>query len=263
MFKKLMTLVLVLAIASAASATVNWTNGWGDGQWNQGLNWDTGSIPTITDRTNLANFAMTSVSVTVGSGDSVAAGKTQARFHSQIDLTIDGTLQIDGSAEFYGCTSSTITVNGTLNALTKTATTVASGKLGGQNGGTTSLIVNGTANFSDGAGGGSLSVGYRASGTTNVTIGSSGLLTADLMTIRDDDTIAGDEVNITINQGGQIIVHSDIYDRAWAALTSGQLVGVGGQISITYDGTDTVIEVPEPATIAMLGLGGLLLRKKR
>jgi len=53
MYKKLITLVLVLALAGMASAAADWTDGGPGHTWEEGLNWSGGHAPYGSDSTNI------------------------------------------------------------------------------------------------------------------------------------------------------------------------------------------------------------------
>ena len=71
-------------------------------------------------------------------------------------------------------------------------------------------------------------------------------------------TISGAGADDAFNFSGGVITllggdYTSIIDEDWFF----------GAASATFDGTDTTIVVPEPMTICLLGLGGLLIRRKR
>jgi hypothetical protein len=76
-------------------------------------------------------------------------------------------------------------------------------------------------------------------------------------------------IDIVIGANGVMVVGGGLAERAEVEqlYADGLLyAGVPGEgLAITYDyGTETTtIQIPEPATIALLGFGGLLLRRRR
>lgn len=89
----------------------------------------------------------------------------------------------------------------------------------------------------------------------------------DLQNIHPTDSIKeGSLLNI---ENGVVTIDGDHLGKVNDYIASGRIVGFGGAGTVTADfdetnpGKTTIAAVPEPATIALLGLGGLMLQRKR
>jgi len=281
MSKKLISLVLVLAIAGIASAAdMYWNSDVSSGAWNVASNWKLGNtatspLATQVPQTNDQAWVRPSlngslsagpITINVTSTDAVTcrlnmnSGAVTLNVQSGAVLTNSGTLLATGW-QFYNTTGAVVNVDGTLINERGDATQITV-KIGGSGGGGSQTI-----NINDGGvmtvkqtalHNGLFAIGntQTGSGSAYVNINAGGLLDVDSYTF-------GALVNkkLTIATGGLMKVRGDAVTQFTSDITAGNIVGspyltawkLGGY---TY--------VPEPATIALLGLGSLtLLRRKR
>lgn len=264
MCKKLLSFVLVLALAGISSAaTYYWTGpqvGATPGEWQDSGNWG-GITPALGAdiwRFTSSSGAGAAGVVTTGTAYS---GKIQFRSATGINLRIESgaTLQYDGSLEAYTSTS-TIDILGTMNEYADALNT-GTLKLGG-NGLSNVINIWGTLNVKS----------NNSTFTSALALGHTGGLGGGEIHVQSGGTMYADSIVFTgttnyiyLSGTGQVQVKGDVtgtYPLSTKFYGNG---GLGGVVA-TYDSDTnlTTIVVPEPATIAMLGIGSLmLLRRKR
>jgi len=270
MFKKLTILVLVLALTSAASAgTMQW-NSW-TGDWEDATNW----IDTVTSATGppaalqftkISRDASQTVDVTVNSTTAVA-GKFQMGY-GDCTLTVvdEAILTQDGSFEMYNGSTNLLNIDD--GGLLDACQTNGIFKLGGA--ASTTVTVDGTLKVGSAEAEGLTSViqmGTTAKfgGYGMLKINNTGLVETTEYVI--NDGTAGSAGYLMLYGDGTMVIDGNVVWQTYNYIAAGQVYGddVVGNVRADYNsGTDTTtIRIPEPATIALLGLGGLLLRKRR
>jgi hypothetical protein len=275
-------LILLLMVASA----VLWTAGtvWaidydfvdtGDGRWDTLANWKLAGgvpatvLPTALDWVKVSNQSpSTYQTVTIGNGFSAVAGKTH------VGYVAGGTLNITGGGSLTMVYSSGTAdgdlllgkpggsgilnlIDGTLTCrdleVGGTGTSLGTGTLN-----MTSGMINVADDFEIGiAAGTTIGIVHLNGGTIKLDGSYEGLTNAFLRMYTGGSLDFG---------GGTLILPGDQESRINGYITSGWITSSLGDIEIDLDmnpGYTTVYAIPEPATMVLLGLGGLLLRKRR
>jgi len=279
MSKHLVSLVLVLALAGISSAaTVQWNVASGD--WSAGTNWNTGSLPGTGDFAavyrsgNTSTINLTSGSVSVGRLKMQASSTTTLNITGGATLTNNGSV---GSAQFYQNSGGTY---GTMNLGdgTTSGTFIAYGGSASNY-----AIQTGGSQMTFNVESGSLLGAYK--GTDHVGIlglGSTGgsNLGVGTINVKNNGTVDADSITFA-NTSQTVVLYglgSAVY--VYSGFSSSQIgtyYKSGDSQTVTYTTvTDAVsgsplyglsvtkiYQTPEPATVALLGLGGLLLRRKR
>jgi len=259
MCKKVFCLVCLFALIFVGSALgTNWNGSAGNGLWKTGSNWDGGVAPTAADNATFYYNPGQAVVIDDGTAGTCA--------------TLEG-------LGWYGNTN-----QGTLTVQSNGSLTAGTGITLGQ-GGPAALIVDGGTVTAAGSGV-FVYVGHDSAGVLQVK--NDGKITVETLYV----TVAGgsghvqlDSGLLTVNNwmsmnafgtmditGGKMVI--PWADLAWMQTTyqplidAGQITGYGDKLlaRVGYEeGVGaTLYAVPEPATIAMLSLGGLaLIRRKR
>lgn len=119
---------------------------------------------------------------------------------------------------------------------------------------------------------GRLHLGYNGvnaagAGTTAINISGAGTLQV-LKSPFDNVNLYDMRINtnslITIADSGKLIVNTPLQSKVDSLISSGRIVGVGNLLTTATVGDTYVVSlVPEPATLALVGLGALLVRRRR
>jgi len=256
MCKKLLTLVLVMALVGSVSAAINW-NGSESTDWNTGANWDGGLVPVDGDNVYIQGgyprYPILDVETAalfqlwmphgIANLDIVAGGHLHSTqiamtwWNDPTIMTLDmsgGQINGDGYGDFYIGTDP-----GT------TATANVSG----------ASLVDVDALLFGGFAGGAGPLRLNISGTAKVKC---------LRFIPN-----AEDMIVDVSEGGVLQVAGDHFDEMLDLLMAGKITAGGTMMDVmiftTGEGESmNTFVVPEPATMMLLGLGGLaLIRRKR
>jgi hypothetical protein len=196
----------------------------------------------------------------------------------KLEITGTGSIANDGSVEMSSTLTSAETIidaGGVWNASQKITQSLGSFKLGSANTGPVSVDVYGTLNVKNRGTmttvGSDLMIGAgTGTGIGRLNIKDDGLVDVDVYSISATLVASGTYMGqkrgmITIDGGGILKIKGNATAQVTADInTNGTIVGPHLVVWTGYTGGQQYTYVPEPATIALLGLGSLtLLRKKR
>ena len=287
--KKLICLCVVLALAgTAGAATSLWKGGTGD--WGVASNWISQGPPSATGTTyafssaagtNVITVSANSTNLTLITGRGVAGAPTNVTVSGPQDNTLivnsGVSLRTTKLTYMYSTQSgskSTLEIQGTYDGEAAASTGMNFQLASGIGAVSTDVVkVYGTFNVAMTATSGSLLIATVGSGNGTVNIYSSGTANVRAYTI-DGGTGTG---HIYLDNGGKMWVVGNVTAQVSADITAGRIAAMpgGSATGVTYGydatkvlggatGATWVEGVPEPATVALLGLGSLLLyRKKR
>jgi len=273
MSKKLISLVLVLAITGMASA-IQWigaAQGSAAGDWNVAANWDSLRTPVASDA-QVRLYLSSALGGNIYVDTAVSGGaKTQMATLgiNTLEVRNGGTVSESGSWEMYNVTDTiTIRDKGIINACTTSGSFKLASNTNGTSVNTDTVNVYGRLNVK-GTGSSVLNITNDTRGTNVASIvGIVNIYLGGLVDVDNYNIGTYGSGTINISQGGVMKIKGDASAKVTADLAAGRITGydkaVGslGSEDIIVAGAYTWI--PEPATIALLGMGSLmLLRRKR
>lgn len=285
--KKMICLMIVVCLTSSVcAADVIWVGGGGDDQWDTAANWG-GTLPGSGDKAGLNDGA----DVDLNTAQAVATLWMGASFGTgtkTLNIGTDGALATTGT-QFWGNGGTAIinmTGNGSLTAsgFTEMAVTGGSAFL---NMSDDSVLTHSADNFrvgttKYGAGTGvnygrvylddnaymtAASLRIGTDGDNNGGGIADGLVTvAGNSTLKVSSLLIGSSGNLgqLDIMGGSLILSGEITDvTSFGNVTA---YNGGGTFAYSYDGGEdltTITAIPEPITMALLGFGGLFLRRRK
>jgi len=273
--KKFCLIVLIVSMATVASAGYKdeWTNATGDGLWSTAGNWasNTGVVPLTPPSASTPRIA---------NGTSYVPGNPTVGGLCTLDYTVSIVSLDVGKFGYSGDllinASGSLTLTGTAGLLLASQPVTVAGQ------GKPSLTVAGTLNLIQSP----LSVGHAnpaiftqlgGSTTTAYSIfgawgaypgGTEVHLLGGLYSALNGEINAA-TTTIYVGPGGEMRIGNASGNLVMYSLetmfAAGRIIGVDGASPVAYIdyATDEVVLVPEPATMVLLGLGGLLLRRKK
>jgi hypothetical protein len=254
--KKLLCVILVCAIASIANAAdIRYM---GNGAWETTANWQGGVMPGAADsaRMNWGNNTVT-VSSTVPTVAMIQAGVDESGTLHVLSGGVATTLAWAGAGVAGACTG---TFNVDAGGIMNLGGHLWVGAGGVGNVGV--VNVSGTINVGGIIGIGTIDAVNPSGGTGTVSVLSGGVL--NLGNIHSLGTSIQPGSVLDIIGTGLVTLPGDFVGVIGNYVAAGQITGNGivGNVSAVFDGSQTLVTVPEPITVALLSLGALLLRKR-
>lgn len=278
MYKKLIMLLFVLAfVGSASAANMYWTGGQSQ-LWSNADNWGgTGTVPTSADWVDIRQDAWVSQFPVVTSGVTATTGVIRINPGYGVSrvariIVSGGTLNAHGQmyignsgvgGGLFVLNSGAVTIGITENAWTMVGAEGTQGTLRIE-GGTFNSGTLGIPQWWGTAGTGHVYIAGGVLNTTGVIIGGS----PNAIQFTSNSSGAGDarlvdvqDLNDTDFDGWQATIN--------ALVAANQIFSDVGDITVSYSSlmetrtTEIYSTIPEPMSIALLGFGGLLLRRRR
>ena len=251
MSRKIMMGLSVLAFAGMCNAaSVSWNNGGADQLWSTATNWDSG-VPTSLDTAQFTTGGLGAADAAIiQTGISADAYNVHLgqNGHGRIDMS-GGTLTVadyfktsitSGEAGFLYLSDGTISVGAQFSL--------------GESGDGKIWMTGGAIDITDEL---ELSRNY---GSGYIWL-DGGTITADTLIKNTASTLGTALIDIDSDGDGvygTLILRGD--ERANPLLSDGTVVvnGGAGTLSVVFDGTNTIV-IPEPATLGLAGLAGVLI----
>jgi len=254
--------VLVSIVLLTGLTTVVFADAWtdaapADSYYGTPGNWSDGVVPDISREANIRSMGGTYPTLNSGSYEAFALNIDGLDSGDIPSLTITGGSLLTGTSE----NSEAFKVGhgdftyGLLNIYDGSLTNIAIGFLGTRGFGTINMY------------GGEMTQRYFKVGNRTASADHQAYMNLyDGMVICTVGLeLRGDSV--TDIYGGTLkIVGENYVNTMNNAVTNGNLIGYGGagDVQIAFDGTYTVVTaIPEPMTVALLGLGGLFIRRRK
>jgi len=290
MMKKLILVLMVMCLVGVASADIRY-HGSGPWEWLEGVGQDNGwqsAVAPGTLDTIQVNWGGNTVTLDYATSVKMAkigtneAGTVHVLDGGSLTLTSGSLVGTVGGTEDTGTLTiddgGTVQVNSWLKVGDKATGVVNVAGTLGMTGhlwmgcsttdamvGTLNVLDGGEVNIGGNSGLGTVNAVDPAAGSATMTINAGGQV--NMHHWNDTGTIQAGSL-IDIIGSGVLTVGGNRVDAAYAYEALGKLVcdGGAGSIIATYDGgadLTTITNIPEPATMILLGLGGLLIRRKK
>lgn len=262
-YKKLvkMSFVLLLSLTVSAPAAIynQWTGGAGTTDWNTPANWNLGYVPFADNGVDQIKAGFKTAT-----GAVIDSGTTNAEAYQIIiggsggvgELTLDGGSVWVGDYIIIGNRD---VETGTLYMNSGTITTIGHFYCG-FNGPGTIYMDDGNINV-----GNIFGIAEKGVATSVGTVYlHGGTITSNLFQMENVGPLAVGLLEIA--NDGKLVVNGDIVSKVTGYIGNGFITGVGGAVQVDYDVTTpgkTTVYIPEPATLLTLGLGSLVLYRRK